>query len=108
MITTKDLVNKAFRLLRKAGYYAKQNYWCCQSCAWSDVPEETEKVVFYHAQDNDAWNKDKELDYPLHLAWSGDGNEIVKIFESVGLNVEWNGKEEQRIAISQYQAHKYQ
>lgn len=98
-MTTKEKVNQAFRLLRKAGYYAKQNYWCCQSCGWADVPEGIEKVVFYHAQDNDAWNANKELDQPLHLAWSGDGLEIVGILKSVGLNVDWNGKEDSRIAI---------
>lgn len=108
MTTTRELVTQAFKKLRKAGYFAKQNFWCCMSCGLSAIPEDAEKFVFYHNQDNDAWNKEKELDRPLHLCWGGDGKEIVSILESVGLNTEWNGNDDSRIAISQYQAHKYQ
>ena len=37
---------KAFRELRKYGYIAKQNFWCCQSCAWADLTDkEAEKAV---------------------------------------------------------------
>lgn len=100
-MTTKDKVNKAFRLLRKAGYFAQQDYWCCQSCAWNAVPEDSYdsgKVVFYHHQDNDAW-KGKELGKRLYLAWAGDGNEIVRIIQSVGLATEWDGTENNRIQI---------
>jgi len=98
-MTTKDKVNKVFRLLRKAGYFAQQDYWCCQNCAWNAMTgEQAEKAVFYHHQDNDAW-KDKELKEKLYLAWSGDGNEIVNIIHSVGLETEWDGTENNRIQI---------
>jgi len=97
-MTTKDQVNKAFALLRKAGYIAKQNFWCCQSCAWAALSDDVTKVVFYHRQDNDAW-KGKELKDNLYLAWMGDGNEIVGIIQSVGLQVEWGGTEGTRIKI---------
>jgi hypothetical protein len=102
IMNTKEKVNQAFKLLRKTGYIAKQNFWCCQSCGWSainnDYPD-AEKVVFYHNQDNDSWNKNKELDHSLALAWAGNGAEIVDIIKSVGLNVEWDGSEDKRIMI---------
>lgn len=91
----KENLNKAFRALRKAGYFAKQNFWCCQSCAWSDVPDSQEKVVFYHRQDND----DLKENGKCRLAWSGDGNEIVKILNENGVKTEWDGNNDKRIKI---------
>jgi hypothetical protein len=45
-------LTKAFAELRKNGYFAKQNFLCCQSCGWAELSEkEAEKVVFYHNQD---------------------------------------------------------
>jgi hypothetical protein len=108
-MNTKEKVNQAFKLLRKAGYIAKQDFWCCQSCGWAaihkDYPD-AEKIVFYHNQDNEAWNKDKELDHPLYLAWAGDGGEIVNIIKSVGLSVEWDGSKDNRIMIQPEQKSK--
>lgn len=97
---TKDRVNWAFRKLRQAGYFAKQNFWCCQSCGWAAVPDEkADRVVFYHHQDNASWGGGRELVSALYLAWSGDGEEIVLILESCGLTVEWSGSENSRIVI---------
>ena len=101
-MTTKDQVNKAFAALRKAGYVAKQNWADCQSCGWAAIEEQypgSGKVVFYHFQDADAWDKKtKELVSPLYLAWAGDGNEIVKVLEKFVV-VGWDGSEEHRIKI---------
>jgi hypothetical protein len=95
-VTTKHLINRAFKKLIKAGYFARQNFWCCQTCAWSAIPEvDSNKVVFYHRQDADRFKNTGELT----LAWAGDGAEIVSILESVGLKVNWNGKEDTRISI---------
>jgi hypothetical protein len=89
------LINRAFKKLRIAGYFAKQDFWCCQSCAWSAVPDGIEKVVFYHRQDADRFKNTGEL----MLAWEGDGAEIVRIFEGEGLKVNWNGNKDTRIEI---------
>ncbi len=92
----KGKINTAFRELRKLGYFAKQDIACCQSCGWAEVPDdEAEKVVFYHAQDLDAL---KDYGY-LYLAWCGDGDEIKKVFEDVGLVVIWDGSEDTRFRI---------
>ena len=90
----KDLT-QAFKELRKLGYFARQNFMCCQSCAWSAVPEEKEdKVVFYHRQDT------PDVKYgSVYLAWSGNGNEIVEIMSKY-FNVEWDGSESTRIRVS--------
>lgn len=86
----------AFRKLRKAGYFAKQNFFCCQSCGWAIMTDEqAEKAVFYHAQDNE----DKKEGKPFHLAWAGDGNEICNILRESGLTVEWDGNDKKRIQI---------
>lgn len=96
-LTNKKLVNKAFRELRKLGYVAYQNFWCCSNCAWSALnDEEAKKAVFYHSQDNDTMLKMGKL----WLSWSGDGEEICKVLRDCGLkSVEWDGSENKRILI---------
>ena len=83
----------AFKALRKAGYFARQNFWCCQSCGWAAVPDGTEKVVFFHKQDAD----DLRRTGRVHLAWSGDGVEICRILGEHGVRTEWNGSGDKRI-----------
>lgn len=87
-------LTSAFRALRKAGYFAKQNFWCCQSCAWYAVSKENhEKVVFYHKQDRASLAQTGKV----HLAWSGDGAEICRILNVHGIETEWDGNECKRI-----------
>lgn len=97
MVTKKE-IDKVFDDLKQAGYIAYQNHMCCSTCGWEAIPKEAEKVVFYHAQNADAF-KGKMLEYPLYLAWCGDGDEIVKIIENCGLEVQWSGSEDVKIAI---------
>lgn len=85
----------AFKDLRKKGYFARMNFLCCQSCAWKAVPQDAEKVVFYHDQDAD--NLKEGMD--LYLAWSGDANEIINILSRRGLICEWNGDAGKRIMV---------
>lgn len=92
----KPNINKAFNALRKAGYFARQNFWCCQNCGWSAMSdEEAKKAVFYHAQDKNDLDKSGSC----HIAWSGDGNEIVKIFNDNGVYTKWCGNNDKRIQI---------
>lgn len=89
-------LNNAFKALRKAGYTAKQNFMCCQGCAWSAMSDkEAEKAVFYHRQDS----ADLKESGTCYLAWSGDGKEIVKILEENGVKVDWEGDKNKRIGI---------
>jgi hypothetical protein len=97
--STKAKVNMAFRHLRKAGYFAEQNFWCCSTCAWADLEGgESDKAVFYHRQDNESW-KGNKLRKDLYLSWSGNGSVIVNILEDVGLSVVWDGDVNKRIMV---------
>lgn len=96
----KEKINKAFRILRKKGYIAKQNFLCCQGCASAELaskysPDELNKVVYYHSQDNENLIYDREF----YICWAGEGKEIVEVFKECGLNPEWDGDKGKRILI---------
>ena len=94
--TTKENINKAFKALRKEGFFARQNFWCCSGCGWSAMTEtQAKSAVFYHQQDRQMF----ERTGTLYLAWSGDGATIVRILKEAGLEVEWDGSESTRILI---------
>ena len=87
----------AFRRLRKLGYFAKQNWKCCQGCGCAAIPKDrSEKYVFYHSQD-----KEQLVEYgACYLSWDGDANEIVNVLELAGLIVEWEGTDNTRILVT--------
>lgn len=89
-------LSKAFKDLRKHGYFARQNFMCCQSCGWAAVPDGKEdKVVFFHNQDNE----EKKDGKPFMLAWAGDGNLICDVLRDNGIVVEWEGTSDRRICV---------
>ena len=91
-------LNKAFEDLRKQGYFAEQNFWCCNSCGWSAMTDEqSKKAVFYHEQEDEYKSSDK-----LHLSWSGDANEIMRIFNLNNICTLWDGSEDTKIIIKNY------
>jgi hypothetical protein len=59
-------ITQGFREIRKEGFFARQRYWCCQSCGWSaasgEIAERREKgkvitgICFYHQQDTPDWD----------------------------------------------------
>ncbi len=90
-------VTKSFKELRSIGYFARQNFTCCQSCGWAEVPEDkSERAVFYHNQDYRSYKDGGDL----YLAWAGDGDEICDILRGNGLEVEWEGSKDTRIRIT--------
>lgn len=101
-MTNKDRVTAAFKALRKQGFAAHQNWTCCQSCGNAALTErygsDLVNYAFYHSQDRDAFLKNDRID-GLCLSWGGDGPAIVRALEAEGLRVEWDGTEEQRIAV---------
>lgn len=54
--------------LTAEGWYVGWNHYCCQTCAWMDVPDyfddgtevELSKVLFNHSQDCEVWDDDGE------------------------------------------------
>ena len=97
MPKTETNLSKAFKALRKKGYFARQSFWCCQSCAWSAMTDEqANKAVFYHRQDADNLRDSGTC----HLAWSGNGQEIVDVLKDNGIKVDWDGSDSKRILIT--------
>lgn len=86
---------KMFRVLRKQGFFAKRHFWCCQSCAWCDVPDESKDVAFMHQQDEDGWRESGVA----YIAWRGNGQAIVDAAREAGLGVEWDGSEYTRVKV---------
>jgi hypothetical protein len=90
-------ITRAFGELRGLGYFARQRFLCCQTCAWDAIPEEkADKAVFYHEQDYQNLRNGNTF----YLGWSGNGNEIVRVLTKWGLVVEWNGEDNKRIGIN--------
>ncbi len=86
----------AFQKLRKIGYTALENHWCCARCGWSAISDEqADKAVFYHSQDYDQF---MELRCGF-LVWSGNGQEICDTIVEAGLRVEWDGSVATRILV---------
>ena len=88
-------IRKAFRELRKNGYFARMNFWCCQSCAWSMVPDGNDNAVFFHQQDNETLERSNNC----YLAWAGDGDYIVSVLKEHDISVDWDGSPNTRIHI---------
>jgi hypothetical protein len=90
-------VSIAFKALRKQGFFARQGFFCCQSCGWAAVPEAKGKAaIFYHKQDLDGLLQNGDL----YLAWGGDAALIRKELEAAGLHVEHDGTRAQRFKVS--------
>ena len=93
----KTVLKNTFRQLRKEGWFARMNFKCCQSCGWSEVPDDKENVVFYHNQDNDDLNRRGEV----YLAHSGKTERLVDLLKEnsigTGLVVDWNGSDSSRV-----------
>ena len=100
--TDRVKVRTAFKALRKKGYFARMNFWCCQSCGWAAIEEDkADKAVFYHNQDHvDAWDTDNNLQNKLYLCWAGDGKVITEVLTQHGLDVEWEGSDDKRIVVA--------
>jgi hypothetical protein len=90
-------LRQAFKNLRRKGYFAKGGRWiCCSTCGHHEAGLHADRWVFWHDQDHD----DLLETGKVYLAWNGDGNEIKAACEAVGLEVKWNGTEEERIRVS--------
>lgn len=90
------LISIAFQRLEQAGYFARQNFWCCVTCGWANVPEShADKAVFYHEQNDEQLVETGEA----YLCWSGDARFICETLEAVGIATEGDGNDRHRIRI---------
>jgi len=99
--TDKQLLNDAFSQLRKHGYFAQQNFSCCQTCGVAEVPDKyADKYVFYDIQDGyDIEIKGRINKYGMCVTWAGDAKQITDIISQTGLKAYWNGDRGTRILI---------
>lgn len=96
---TRDRLRKAFAFLRKkenGHWFARMNFWCCQTCAWCEVPEGRENVLFWHGQDDDSF---KETD-KVTITHAGETEKAVEVLKEFGLIVDWDGTDCQRLEVS--------
>ena len=101
----------AFRELRKMGWFARMDFWCCQSCGCAALPDKCTKYVFFHNQDAEAFNEEGNIGN--HERWErnqrkelymshgdpGDANMIVAILNKHGLTALWDGDNDRRIQV---------
>tara|TARA_Y100001951_G_C11083159_1_gene152476 strand:+ start:69 stop:503 length:435 start_codon:yes stop_codon:yes gene_type:complete len=88
-------VKRAFKSLEDKGWFAKRDFWCCQSCAVSDIPEGTKNYIFYHNQDEEGF----QIYGTVCLAFAGDTSQILDALAKEKLHISWNGSEHQRIEV---------
>jgi hypothetical protein len=94
--TTMTNLSKAFAELRKKGYFARQNFWCCQTCGWAALTDEqAERAVFYNEQDYADYKRGQDV----YLSWAGDGEFISQILTKHKLELEWDRSPSKRIMI---------
>jgi hypothetical protein len=89
-------LTKAFRILRRNGYFARQNWKCCQNCGCYALPKDTTNYVFYHKQDAE----DLDEHGSCFLAWGGNGNLIVDVLQRCGIQTDWDGSDDSRIKVT--------
>jgi hypothetical protein len=100
MTTLSEQLTEAFAALRKDGYYARKNFWCCTTCGCYAMNERMQShpskkgYVFYHAQDVVDVKKGS-----AYLAWDGDATTIINTLKASGIDVTWNGDEHMKIQV---------
>jgi hypothetical protein len=101
-MTDREKISKAFKELRKLGYFARMNFWCCQSCGCAAVPESYfNKFVFYHSQDNESIVDGNIGEHGMYMTHGegGDGHQIVSILNKHELKATWDGDNDTRIFV---------
>ena len=115
-VTDCDRLDAAFAELQASGLIAEQNFWCCQSCASSDVHATIKKArksggtvprgyVFYHDQDTECAIQGGGLYLAFgsregkNAACQAIASEVVDTLKRYGLEPDWNGKLDERIFL---------
>lgn len=90
------ILKNAFYELEQLGYFARINFWCCNTCALADIPDDVEKFVFTHQQSHEDFLEKSEA----YLNWAGNPQEIIQVLEKHGFETEHDGSENKKIFIS--------
>jgi hypothetical protein len=115
-VTDCDRLDAAFDALNARGIVARHDWWCCQTCGHAAMPDACDNAAtanpavavrgyaFYHNQDTEsaaeghglmlAFGTHRAEDAPEEVART-----VVATLREHGLEVEWNGRVETRIAV---------
>lgn len=101
--THRQRIKAALTKLSRTGFTTRMNFSCCQGCAWAELSAKGKKdgddIVFFHRQDNEAFDEDGNLKESLHIAHSGHAYQAVDALRAEGLTVEWDGDTSTRIEV---------
>lgn len=107
-----ERLRQTFEVLEERGVLARENYWCCQTCAYAAIDEEIAEeldaggavrgYVLFHSQDTDravesghlllrygGITRDPERDGPE--ASKAIGEELVALLRSSDFAPDWSG-----------------
>jgi len=111
---------KAFAYLRRKGIIARANFLCCQNCAGYDITQiavkqinegkEVNGCVFWHAQDEENWQRSGSMYLAFGNMDSGDigkiglettevGKMVVEALIKYNVPYEWDGGSGTRIKV---------
>lgn len=82
-------LTKAFRQLRKLGYFAKRKLACCRSCAYYEIPDDKQNLYVYTSY-NEEQLKKEGIDYLYWSAPNDDASEIIKVLKANNIKATWN------------------
>ena len=88
-----EKIDNFFNEMQAKGYVAKQDFKCCNKCAWTAL-EKYDKFIFYHEQDTESIERGL-----LYIGWKGDGELIKQTAINCHLNVDWDGDEMIKILL---------
>jgi Domain of unknown function (DUF6891) len=113
-------LQRAFEQLEQGGVLARENYWCCQTCAYSAIDQEIAEAsergeeprgyVLFHNQDTDRAVETGSLmlryggvtEDPKSqgvAATKKIGDEIVALLRSLDFQPEWSGSPDDVITL---------
>jgi hypothetical protein len=115
-----ERLRRAFEKMQENGLLARENYWCCQTCALSAISAEIEEgiergeplrgYVLFHSQDTDCAVEDgvlflryggvtTEPARTAPMAAKEIGGEIVALLRRADFRPEWSGSPEDVIHL---------
>lgn len=109
------LIGKVFPALRRRGFLARANFWCCGGCGAYNGHELVEErglvaLVFWHAQDEERLRgRRSDGKDGVHLRYGASEKATisdVEVGEAIafearlaGLRVEWSGKSDRCVWV---------
>lgn len=91
----RELLRRAFVLLRRVGWTARMNFSCCSTCGHYELSSEGRtQFVFFNRQANSSFNRHGDISNGLYLQWAHpeeNAEAIVSVLVSVGLDAYWDG-----------------